>query len=799
MQDIIFKLENIFKLEIKRGFDNRAVVGGLDKVAPIWEKEAKSQKIPDGLIQNISNGLSNYPTLSVEERKVILSNIGNYLITITKSYKNQIKQEPPSQKVIFRTKKKYKNAQSGLSAPLTVIRGIGPKTRNILSKLGLINLQDLLYFFPRRYNDYSQLKPINRIQYGEEVTIIAVVQSIKLRVTKNKKRKIIETVVSDGTGSLRLTWFNQPWIIKQLIAGTQIVISGKVNMYLGHLVMTSPEWELLEREQLHTNRIVPVYSLTARIKQKWLRRVMHQTVSFWAERTEEYLPNWIIENEGLIPLSSAIAEIHFPDSIDSLHKAKERLSFDEVFLLQLGVLQQKRNWQSAKAIKFQLDTELLKNQFSHLPYDLTNAQKSAINDICSDLNSGRQMNRLLEGDVGSGKTVIARFAIEIIIKNGAQAAFLAPTSILAEQHFQNLSRMLVDNDVLSIDEIDLLIGDTSVKEKERIRNGLDSGKVKLVIGTHALLEAPVSFKWLQLIVIDEQHRFGVTQRATLRSKGKNPHLLIMTATPIPRSLALTIYGDLDISIIDEMPIGRQPVETYLFYPSERERAYEIIKSQINKKHQAFIIYPRIENECLDSEFSAAINAYEHLKKNFFYNSNIGLLHGRMKQEEKEKTMRKFRNGEYDILVSTTVIEVGMDIPNATVVLIEGANNFGLAQLHQIRGRVGRGKDKSYCLIIPSKEDEIDNERLKIMTQTNDGFKLAEQDLKHRGPGEFLGTRQSGYSGLKLANFSDITLIERARRQAIALFDKDPDLSQPKHQKLSIELKNKWPAGFGDLS
>ena len=409
------------------------------------------------------------------------------------------------------------------------------------------------------------------------------------------------------------------------------------------------------------------------------------------------------------------------------------------------------------------------------------------------------MNRLLEGDVGSGKTVIARFAIEIIVKNGAQAAFLAPTSILAEQHFRNLSSMLVDNDVLSIDEITLLIGDTLDKEKERIRDGLYSGKIKLVIGTHALLEDPVSFKCLQLIVIDEQHRFGVSQRAALRSKGKNPHLLVMTATPIPRSLALTIYGDLDISIIDEMPKGRQPIETYLLYPSERERAYEIINSQINKKHQAFIIYPRIENEDLDSNFSAAINAYDHLQKKIFPDTNIGLLHGRMKQKEKEKTMRKFRNGEYNILVSTTVIEVGMDIRNATVVLIEGANKFGLAQLHQIRGRVGRRKDKSYCLIIPTEEDEIDNERLKIMTQTNDGFKLAEYDLKHRGPGEFLGKRQSGYMGLKLANYSDITLIERARKQAIALFEKDPDLSQPQNQRLRIELENKWPAGFGDLS
>jgi ATP-dependent DNA helicase RecG len=412
------------------------------------------------------------------------------------------------------------------------------------------------------------------------------------------------------------------------------------------------------------------------------------------------------------------------------------------------------------------------------------------------------MNRLIQGDVGSGKTVIACISIIITLQRSAQSAFLAPTSILAEQHFRNLTQLLAnpneENPILRSEEIALLIGDTPEKEKVIIRKRLASGEIKVVIGTHALIEDPIKFKWLQLVIIDEQHRFGVGQRAVLRSKGVNPHLLVMSATPIPRSLALTIYGDLDLSVIDEMPVGRIPIETHVMLPNERERAYQLIQSQIEKTHQAFIIYPLIESE--DDEIrKAAINEYERIRSQVFPHLKIGLMHGRLKQSEKDDIMKKFRDKEFDILISTSVIEVGLDIPNATIVLIESANHFGLSQLHQIRGRVGRGQAQSYCLLIPDIENNFENERLSIMAETNDGFKLAEYDLKHRGPGDFLGTRQSGYLGLKLASLTDLDLILRARKAAQKIFKNDPELLSQENIKLRQELETYWPSKSGDVS
>jgi len=410
------------------------------------------------------------------------------------------------------------------------------------------------------------------------------------------------------------------------------------------------------------------------------------------------------------------------------------------------------------------------------------------------------MNRLLQGDVGSGKTIVAALAAAMVNQSGAQAAIMAPTSILAEQHYRNFLAILAgENGFLKPTQIRLLVGDTSANEKEEIRTGLSNGEVKIVIGTHALLEEPVVFADLQFITIDEQHRFGVEQRAILRSKGTNPHLLVMTATPIPRSLALTVYGDLDLSVMDEMPPGRQPIETYILPPSERERAYTLVQGQVKSGHQAFIIYPLVE-ESENSELLAATQEHARLQKDVFRNIKLGLLHGRLKPEEKEAVMLAFRDGKYDILVSTTVVEVGVDVPNATVMLVEGANHFGLAQLHQLRGRVGRAGDQSYCLLIPDHEDAAENERLQAMCETNDGFALAERDLQQRGPGEFLGTRQAGYAtSLKMASLSDIHLIEKAREQALALFARDPDLQKPENGLLAEAIGRFWNSGKGDVS
>jgi ATP-dependent DNA helicase RecG len=692
---------------------------------------------------------------------------------------------------------------AALDAKLTVLQGVGPKHAETLSKLGLQTLGDMLYYYPRRYDDYSQLKPIKDLFYGETVTVIGTIQNVHSRPIRGGKATIIEVIISDGTAGLRLSFFNQPWLANRFKAGDAISVSGKVDQYLGRLVMNSPDWESVDVESLHTNRIVPVYSLTERVTQKWLRNVMKQVVEYWAPRVVDALPESTRSSAKLLTLSQALMQVHFPDSQEKLKAARERLAFDEIFYLQMGVLRQKIDWKSVEARRFPVSDEWLEARLKSLPFTLTNAQQNALKEIRTDLDSGRPMNRLLQGDVGSGKTVVAALAAAMITSNGAQAAIMSPTSILAEQHYRNFIRLLTgethENGIMQEGEIRLLVGDTPEPEKEAIRAGLAEGSIKIVIGTHAIIEEPVAFQDLQFAVIDEQHRFGVEQRAALRTKGTNPHLLVMTATPIPRSLALTLYGDLDLSVINEMPAGRIPVNTYVLRPQERERAFTLLRGQVKDGRQAFIIYPLIEeSDKIDAR--AAVDDYETLSKDVFPDLKLGLLHGRMRPSEKDETMIKFRERQYDILVSTTVIEVGVDVPNATVMLIEGADRFGLAQLHQLRGRVGRGSAQSYCLLIPTHEDAAENERLRAMAESTDGFVLAEKDLQQRGPGEFLGTRQSGYSsGLRMASIIDVPLIEKARLEAQKLFDIDPYLNQHENALLAEAFGRFWGDGKGDVS
>jgi ATP-dependent DNA helicase RecG len=530
---------------------------------------------------------------------------------------------------------------------------------------------------------------------------------------------------------------------------------------------------------------------------------MHKTVTYWAPRIVDYLPEGIRRSANLVDLPTALIQCHLPDSLERLKAARERLAFDEIFFLQLGVLRQKKNWQSAEAEKYEVTDAWLARQVAELPFQLTHAQEHAVSDIRQDLSSGKPMNRLLQGDVGSGKTAVAALACLMVASAGAQAAIMAPTGVLAEQHFRNLSRLLGPTeseapDRLQPGQVRLLVGDTPGSEREEILQGLADGTVKLLIGTHALLESPVVFNHLQLVVVDEQHRFGVEQRAILRKKGENPHLLVMTATPIPRSLSLTVYGDLDLTVMDEIPSGRQVVDTHVLHPKERERAYILIRSQIEKGYQAFIIYPYVEQGDND-EIRAAVEEHARLQKEIFSNYRVGLMHGRLLPKLKDEVMSQFRDKAYDILVSTAVIEVGVDIPNATVMLIEGANRFGLAQLHQFRGRVGRGPAKSFCLLIPETDDAVENERLTVMAQTNDGFVLAEKDLEQRGPGEFLGTRQAGFSSLKMAALTDVRLIEKARTQAQSIFNTDPEFETPENQPLLKTLHRFWGETQGDIS
>ena len=827
------KLRKFFRLEHGNGYNNTAIIGGLAKMLDFWEAEARADGVTEEVIQAVVSRLRSYDGLKPEGRadalKGLWKRIQNQYPDDQQKTAQRAEQKthPPQEPRPQQTRPegqaqprpvqqqrpaapsraesapggKHSQTPAALNAALTVLQGVGPRHSQTLAELGMSTLGDMLYYFPRRYEDYSQLKPIKSLWYGEQVTVIGTVQSIHTRPIRGGKASIVEIIISDGTGALRLSWFNNPWIANRLKEGEQISVSGSVEQYLGRLVMNQPDWEPVEIEHLHTNRIVPIYPLTAKITQKWLRNLMKQVVTYWAPAVVDSLPDSTRNAAGLLPLGQALLQAHFPDSQEQLKAARERLAFDEIFFLQMGVLRQKRDWKQADARRFPVPDEWLGARLTNLPFTLTNAQQRVISDIRADLDSGKAMNRLLQGDVGSGKTVVAAIAAAIITNNNSQAAIMAPTGILAEQHYRNFTNLLAgENGIMQPDEIRLLVSDTPESQKEAIRNGLVEGRIKIVIGTHAVIEGPVQFKDLELAVIDEQHRFGVEQRAELRNKGTNPHLLVMTATPIPRSLALTIYGDLDLSVMDEMPAGRQPIATHVLAPQERERAFSMIRSQIKDGRQAFIIYPLIdESEKLET-LRAAVDDHETLSKEIFPDLKLGLLHGRMKPAEKDDVMLKFRDGQFDILVSTTVVEVGVDVPNATVMLVEGANRFGLAQLHQLRGRVGRGAAQSYCLLIPDHEDSVENERLQAMAQTNDGFALADLDLKQRGPGEFLGTRQAGYaSGLRMASLTDVALIEKARVHAQNLFELDANLEQPEHTLLAEALGRFWGEGKGDVS
>lgn len=850
MKPSLLKLKKFLKLEAERGYDNRAVLGGLESMLDPWEAEARAEELPQDLVEAVISRLRDYHRLTEPSREEALQGLWRRIqrsagenetqplpsarhpeMRVSQAIEEEadpieaeIQPEPAKPKTESRAGHRRpspasaaitsENAPAALNAPITVLSGIGPRHAETLSRLGLSSLGDMLYLFPWRYDDYSKLKQINRLNYGEEVTVIGSIQNVTSRKVRSGRINLTEVLVSDGTGTLRVNWFNQPWIVKRLRKNMPVVLSGKIEQYLGRLVMNNPEMEPLDANNLHTNRIVPVYPLTGNITQRWLRGMMHQVISYWAPRIEDPLSEGLRQSANLIELPSALLQAHFPDSWEKLKAARYRLAFDEILLLQLGMLQQKRAWQQRRARAFSPPEEWVTSQISRLPFALTGAQKRAVEDIRADLTSGRPMNRLLQGDVGSGKTAVAALTIAIVAFEGAQAAIMAPTSILAEQHYNSLRHLLTgEGAVLHQDQVRLMIGATPEAEKQEIRTGLQDGSIKLIIGTHALIEDPVIFNDLELVVVDEQHRFGVDQRAALRRKGENPHLLVMTATPIPRSLALTIYGDLDILVMDEMPPGRQPVATHVLSPIERERAYSLIRSQVEQGRQAFIIYPLVEENAkelekapeLTSEIAgkAAVEEHGRLQKEVYPDLMLGLLHGRLRPDEKEEVMRKFRDGEYHILVATSVVEVGVDVPNAAVMLVEGANRFGLAQLHQLRGRVGRGGDQAYCLLIPETENAMENERLAAMVETTDGFVLAEKDLEQRGPGEFLGTQQSGFKDLRLVTLTNVHLIEKARRFARSLFDEDPDLEKPEHLPLAAALERFWGEqlqnGSGDLS
>ena len=825
MASLIEKYAKIFQLEASKGYQDKAVMGGLQRLSPAWLSDAREAGLPETLIAGVAGKLSSYHAQNAAARRQTLLEIGSLLqipgmrslppppveeIVVPARVPQTEQENKPAKKSENQASRKLSSAalpdegSSGLNAPVIKIRGIGTKQAKNLEKLNVFTIKDLLYLFPRRYDDYSQLKSIQQLRYGEEVTILAKV--VDMRSNRTSRGKLIsEVIVSDATGMLRLVWFNNPYLERSLQVGMFLTISGKVETSSGRLAMFHPDYESVDQQQLNTNRIVPVYPLSRQVTQRWLRKTQFNVVQYWAARVPEFLPDLVRENAQLIPLHEAITQIHFPDTHERLRLAQKRFAFDEIFLLQLGVIRQKSQWQRLSGRAYTVSDAWLAERVRGLPYALTNAQGKALAEIRKDVGSPHPMNRLLQGDVGSGKTIVAVLGMSIVIEGGAQAALMAPTGILAEQHYRTLLRLLTEPDsqhsaYLAPEQVRLLTGDTAAAERRQILKGLQSGEVKLLVGTHALIEDPVAFRDLQMVVVDEQHRFGVQQRAALRAKGENPHLLVMTATPIPRSLQLTVFGDLDVSVMDEMPAGRLPIQTRIIYPYERHTVYELIEEQVQAGHQAFIIYPLVEQGEND-EVRAAVEEQQRLQAEAFPHLRVGLVHGRMKPADKDAVMLAFRNKEFDILVSTSVVEVVVDIPNATMMVIEGANRFGLAQLHQFRGRVGRGDAQSFCILIPESDSAAENERLAVMTQTNDGFVLAEKDLQQRGPGDFLGTRQAGFVDLKMANLADVRLIQQARTIAEQVLEQDPELERDENQALKRGVEYFWPYadGYGDVS
>ncbi len=840
--------------EEKAGFDDSAAPAGLGAAFHEWQLQAVRLGLPSGLRAQLGELLENYGHLIAAARE---SRLRQALELLRQAYR-ELRDGParpatataagralapaapaagarPAASPRPRPARRTPPPPQGLTldSPVERAGGVYGNYLRALQKLGLRTIRDLLYHFPRRYDDFTSLKQIHDLTYGSTETIIATVEEIEQRRT-HSGRTLIAARVGDETGSIPAVWFNQPFLLRSLKPGMRVVLSGRVDEYRGRLTLQSPEWEPYDAELIHTGRLVPVYPMSGEMRPRGTRRLVKRIVDQWAGRVPDPLPPEVRQRADLWDLPRALRQIHFPDDWACLQLARRRLAFDEFLLIQLGVLQRKKEWQSVPGHPLPLDRELLDRFLARLPFALTGAQQRAMEDILADLAGEVPMSRLLQGDVGSGKTVVAAAAILMAVANGRQAALMAPTEILAEQHERTVGELLAGLEVpgrpsaavvstageewkeeepekarrvrelkalLGVAaerpagqvRVALLTGSLKAREKRELRRAIAEGEIDVVVGTHALIQEGVAFANLGLVIIDEQHRFGVMQRQSLHQKGFNPHLLVMTATPIPRTLALTLHGDLDLSVIDEMPPGRQPIRTRWLANSERRRAHDHIRQQVHQGRQAFVICPLVE-ESEKIEAAAAVEEFERLQGEVFPDLKLDLLHGRMSGPEKERIMRRFRDGQTQVLVSTPVVEVGIDVPNATVMMVEGAERFGLSQLHQFRGRVGRGEHPSYCILLAT-SDELGSERLKAIEETEDGFALAEIDLDLRGPGEFFGTRQSGMPDLKVARLGDTRLLELTRREAAAILAEDAGLALPKHAILAERLADFWSRGM----
>lgn len=693
---------------------------------------------------------------------------------------------------------KSSSSQPGYSlqsdTPVTYVKGIGPKRAEVLGKSGITTFLDLLYHFPRRYLDRRTITPIAKLKIGSEATIVAKVLSMNM--VRTRKRSYFQLLVGDDSGQLRCVWFNGVKYIQKIFKpGEAVAMSGRVEFY-GGLQLVHPDYDILESDDyatLHTARIIPLYPSSMELKKVGLdsrgfRRQFHKIFETLTWRVMEIIPREILERLKFYDINRALRQIHFPDSAAELDRAVRRFKFEELFFLQLLLAVKRRSIKEVrKQLRYAHTGVYLKQIYEKLPFQLTAAQKRVIHEIWEDMKSETVMNRLLQGDVGSGKTAVALLCASIAIGNGYQAAVMAPTEILAEQHFRNLHQLGKPAGIT----VRLLIGGQKRSEREQILAEIENGVAELIVGTHALIQESVAFQKLALVIIDEQHRFGVLQRSQLIEKGINPDVLVMTATPIPRTLSMTLYGDMDVSVLDELPARKGKIATRIVNIDQLDRVYDYIRERVQRNEQAYIVYPLIE-ESAKLDLQAAIQGFEYLRDRVFADFRLALVHGGLKTAEKDKIMQRFADGTVDILVSTTVIEVGVDNPNATIMVIENAERFGLTQIHQLRGRIGRGEKNGVCVLVERKRNEASHQRLRIISDTTDGFEISEQDLKLRGPGEFYGTRQHGFPKMKIADLLiDKELLKLARSEAFMLIKADPHLRRAEYSGTREHLVRKY--------
>ncbi|MFH1678010.1 MAG: ATP-dependent DNA helicase RecG [Candidatus Omnitrophota bacterium] len=682
--------------------------------------------------------------------------------------------------------------KKSLITPVQYLKNVGPKRAKLFKKVGVYTVEDFFYHFPRRYEDRSNLLQISQLRENEFQTLKATVLAGAERHSwKRRGFNIFEVIVGDSTGSISCVWFNQPYLKNYFKVGQNLVLYGKVERYAGRTQMNSPEFEIISEGKagpLDTGRIIPIYTLPEGLTQRYFRHILERSLEEYLPLIVDVLPYDIRQRYNLLNLVRSLRDIHFPSDLVQIKEAYRRLAFEEFFLFQIPVQLRKMKKKQRPGLAHKVDGRLSDVFREALPFKLTSAQIRVIEEVKRDMARSTPMNRLLEGDVGSGKTIVAIFASLFAIQTGYQVAFMVPTELLAQQHYQNILHLLKNLNI----NIALLTSSLPKTSKATCYNDIKEGKLQLIVGTHSLLQKKLEFKNLGLVIIDEQHKFGVSQRALLPERGINPDVLIMTATPIPRTLAITLYGDLDISVIDELPPFRKPVKTQFVNENRREEIYRFIQEKVSQGRQAYIIYPIIE-ESYTLDLQSASQVYLILQKEIFPKFNIGLLHGRLNTKEQHRIMSDFRRGRINILVATTVLEVGIDVPNACVMVIEHAERFGLSQLHQLRGRIGRGEYESYCILISQPKAEEAKMRIRAMVENNDGFRIAEEDLKIRGPGEFFGKRQHGLSELKIANpLTQLQLLKQAREEVERLINVDPNLILRQNLSLREKLNQRFP-------